>query len=135
MKKRSHQDIIGAQGVAAINEIVLAMGYVFRETGWDAGIDGQIEIRDATTGEMTNRIIQVQSKATEGEFTAETADGFEYLCKEGDLNYWLNGNAPVVFVRSRPKTREAYWISVKDYFSDPKRLKERRIVFSKRDNR
>src|SRR4029078_11124751 len=100
MKKRSHQDIIGAQGIALINELVLSMGYVWRETGWDAGIDGQIEIRDAVTGEMTNRIIQVQSKATEAAFAADTADTFEYLCKESDINYWLHGNAPVIFVRS-----------------------------------
>jgi hypothetical protein len=79
MKKRSHQDIIGGQGTALINELVLSMGYVWRETGWDAGIDGQIEIRDAVTGEMTNRIIQVQSKATESAFNAETSDGFEYI--------------------------------------------------------
>jgi hypothetical protein len=135
MKKRSHQDIIGGQGIALINELVLSMGYIWRETGWDAGIDGQIEIRDAATGEMTNRIIQVQSKATEATFAAETSETFEYVCKESDLNYWLNGNAPVILVRSRPKTREAYWVSLKDYFSDPKRLKDRRILFSKRDNR
>src|SRR5262245_19095454 len=130
MKKRSHQDIIGGQGIALINQLVLAMGYIWRETGWDAGIDGQIEIRDAATGEMTNRIIQVQSKATEAAFSAETSDTLEYLCKETDLNYWLNGNAPVILVRSRPKTGEAYCVSVKDYFSDPKRLKDRRVVFS-----
>ena len=38
----------------------------------EAGIDGYIEIRNASTGEVTNCIIQVQSKATERPFEGET---------------------------------------------------------------
>ena len=106
MKKQSKQDIIGGQGIALITRRALDMGYVFRETGWDAGIDGHIEIRDAATGEMSNRIIQVQSKATEQAFTAETTEGFDFICSERDLRYWLNGNAPVILVsHARARTR------------------------------
>jgi hypothetical protein len=71
-KKVSHAEIIGEQGVNLIQRIVLEMGFVWHATKIDAGIDGYIEIRDPTTGEVTNCIIQVQSKATERAFESET---------------------------------------------------------------
>ncbi len=101
----------------------------------EAGIDGIIEIRDSTTNEVTNSIIQVQSKATTKEFQAETVHSFDYLCDERDLEYWLGGNAPVILVRSRPETNEAYWVSVKDYFSDTEKRKSRKIHFDKQRDR
>jgi hypothetical protein len=101
----------------------------------EAGIDGLIEIRDPATSIVLNSIIQVQSKATLRDFQAETPDNFEYLCDERDLDYWLHGNAPVILVVSRPSTEEAYWISVKDYFQDPERRKERKVYFDKRRDR
>src|ERR1051326_1377731 len=115
VKKIHLNSVIGQQGINSIERIVLAMGFVWYPTGaMEAGIDGIIEIRDANSGEVTNSIIQVQSKATKGPFQAETADGFDYLCEEKDLEYWLCGNAPVILIRSRPDTNEAYWISIKD---------------------
>jgi len=67
-----------------------------------------IEIRDPITGEMTNLILQVQSKATDQDFLADTPTGFDYYCEQRDLHYWLSGNGPVILVRSRPATKEAY---------------------------
>src|SRR5258705_9556726 len=96
VKKIHPNSIIGQQGINFIEKIVLDMGFVWYPTGAiEAGIDGSIEIRDANSGEVTNSIIQVQSKSTKGSFQAETADGFDYLCEENDLEYWLRGNAPV----------------------------------------
>jgi hypothetical protein len=108
------------------------MGFVWYPTGSvEAGIDGFIEIRDPNTGAVSNNIIQVQSKATAQPFQAETAEQFEYTCNERDLDYWLQGNAPVVLVVSRPASNEAYWVSIKDYFSDIAVRKSRRIRFNK----
>jgi hypothetical protein len=107
-KKISHQDITGDRGIALIHSIVGEMGFVWNPTGLEAGIDGYIEIRDAITGEMTNFIIQVQSKATDKDFQAETADSFDYYCDSRDIDYWLGGNAPVILIRSRPSSNEAY---------------------------
>src|SRR5207302_8398859 len=114
VKKITESQMIGDQGVALIKTRVLAMGLLWYESGGtEAGIDGTIEMRDGRTGEATNQIVQVQSRATAAAFTAETEMSFEYLCDERDLAYWLGGNAPVVLVRSRPKTDEAYWVSIK----------------------
>ena len=116
-KKISRSDIIGDKGIALIHRLVLDMGFVWNPTGLEAGIDGYIEIRDEATGEVANCILQVQSKATAWPFAAETDASFSFLCDERDLDYWLGGNAPVILIVSRPDTNEAYWVSIKDYFS------------------
>jgi hypothetical protein len=134
-KQIAQNDIIGQQGISLIQQTCLDMGYLWRSTErFDAGIDGHIEIR-LTTGEVTNCIIQVQSKATDQPFEAETPSSLEFRCSTRDLDYWLGGNAPVILVRSRPRTNEAYWVSIKDYFSDLSRRKTGKITFDKTTNR
>jgi hypothetical protein len=137
LTKKIHQhSFIGQKGVNLIEKITLDMGFLwYPSPAMEAGIDGIIEIRDSVTGEVTNSIIQVQSKATSTAFQAETDHGFDYLCDAKDLNYWMRGNAPVILIRSRPDTNEAYWVSIKDYFKDPERLKARKIHFDKHTDR
>lgn len=131
-KKIHKSSIIGQQGVNLIERVVLGMGFAWYPSGGvEAGIDGTIEIRDAVTGEATNSIIQVQSKATTNPFQAETEAAFEYRCAERDLDYWMRGNAPVILVVSRPESDEAYWVSVKDYFRDPSARAGRKVRFDK----
>ncbi len=135
-KKIGKSDIIGGRGVNLVEKVVLEMGCLWYPTGGvEAGIDGIIEIRDVVTGEVTNSIVQVQSKATNGRFTAETPTGFEYLCDAKDLEYWLNGNAPVIIVVSRPDTGESYWASIKDRFKDLEARKARKIYFDRTRDR
>jgi Domain of unknown function (DUF4365) len=133
-KKISQNDMIGALGINLIQKICLDMGFLWHPTGLEAGIDGYIEIR-LESGEVTNCIIQVQSKATDKPFESETPSSFEFRCSPKDLQYWLGGNAPVILVRSRPNTGEAYWISIKDYFSDVSTRKSSKIVFDKLKHR
>lgn len=135
-KKIHTNDMTGSRGVNLIERVVLEMGYLWYPTGGvEAGIDGFIEIRDSSTGEVTNNVVQVQSKATTKAFTAETPTSFEYLCEERDLDYWLNGNAPVILVVSRPDSDEAYWAPVKDRFRDLEARKSRKVHFDKSRDR
>ena len=106
-KKISRSDIIGDKGIALIHRLVLDMGFVWNPTGLEAGIDGYIEIRDEATGEVTNCILQVQSKATAAPFAAETDTGFHFVCDERDLDYWLGGNAPVILIVSLVPTQRS----------------------------
>jgi len=130
-KKIGNSDMIGARGVNLIERRVLEMGYLWYPSGGiEAGIDGRLEIRNENA-EVTNLILSVQSKATDGAFEGETAAELTYTCSERDLRYWLQGNLPVILVYSRPKTDEAYWLSVKDYFSDPIRRASRKMRFMK----
>lgn len=130
-KRIDQRDITGDRGIALIHSIVGEMGFVWNPTGIEAGIDGYIEIRDTVTGEMTNFVIQVQSKATDKDFQAETIDGFDYYCDARDLDYWMGGNAPVILIRSRPSTNEAYWVSIKDYFKDLSKRATKKVHFDK----
>lgn len=136
-KKIGKSDIIGQKGINFIEGIILDMGFLWYPTGGvEAGIDGVIEIRDSETDEVTNCIIQVQSKATQKEkLLAETENSFEFRCKEKDIDYWLQGNAPVILIIVKTATNEAFWISAKDYFSDPKRKKSKKVIFNKAHDR
>lgn len=135
-KRIDQRKLTGQLGVNLVERIVLNMGFGWHPTNseLEAGIDGYIEIRDPATGEATNCILQVQSRALK-DFTAETDTTFEYLCKERDLDYWLAGNAPVLLIVSRAGTDEAYWVSLKQYFNDPTKRSARRVVFDKTTQR
>src|SRR2546427_12174751 len=77
-KKIHKNTITGQQGINLIEKRVLEMGFLWYPTGGiEAGIDGTIEIRESATGRAFNAIIQVQSKATIGQFQAETPEGDE----------------------------------------------------------
>jgi hypothetical protein len=131
LKRIGQGDITGALGVNIVERRVLEMGFLWYPSGGvEAGIDGRLEIRNEDA-EVTNLIISVQSKATNGAFDGETDTEFTYTCTERDLRYWLRGNLPVILVCSRPKTDEAYWLSVKDYFFDPIRRASRKMRFVK----
>jgi hypothetical protein len=60
---------------------------------------------------------------------------FDYWCDANDVEYWLNGNTPVILVVSNPATDEAYWISIKDYFRDWKPSDSTRVTFVKSERR
>jgi len=137
-KRITQQQITGQQGVNFVERIVLEMGFLWHpaNAGLDAGIDGIIEIRDPVTGDATNNIIQVQVKATtQKSVCADTATEFTYLCRARDIDYWMKGNTPVVLIAVRPKGDEAYWVNVKEAFSDPTRRADRHLRFDKKTQR
>lgn len=117
-KRLTQAQILGQQGVNLIEERVLAMGFAWHPTNQalEVGIDGHIEIRDVQTGRMSGSFLYVQSKARTG-LERETDTSFEFTCTRDDLEYWLSGTAPVLLVISKPRERQAWWVSIKDYFS------------------
>jgi hypothetical protein len=136
-KKISPQVRLGQQGINLIERIVLQdlrCTWTPTHSASDVGIDGYIDICDPQTGESLNIIVQVQSKATFGRWESETDDSFAYRVNLRDLRHWIGGNAPMILVLSRPATSEAYWVAVRDYFSDPGR-RGNTIVFNKKSNR
>jgi hypothetical protein len=135
-KKIGRTDIIGERGIAYIRQVVLNMGFMFYETGGvEAGIDGFIELRDETTGAVSNLLLQVQGKATERtRLQAETDTTFEFPVAEADIQYWMHGTAPVVLLVVKLDEGKAYWKSIKEWFSDTEHLKSRKVVFDKRSD-
>ncbi len=131
-KKLSPQVALGQKGINLIERIVLDMGCIWNPTGpIDVGIDGTIELCDQATREPLGLFLHVQSKATDVQWERETDRDFYYTCRPQDLDYWMQGNAPVLLIASRPATDEAYWVSVKDHFRDPTRRQARRAHFVK----
>jgi hypothetical protein len=129
--------LIGQRGINLIEKATLGMGFTWHPSNQslEAGLDGYIELRNPSTGQALNSVIFVQSKATDAEFTSETTSSFSYVCNERDLAYWLKGNAPILLVCSRPRTNEAYWVSIKDYFKDARTAQRRKVVFDKSSDR
>ncbi len=113
-KRLTDQQLLATQGTGLIEVLVSTMGFVWRPTTQhDAGIDGEIEVRDTSDGRMTGMLIKVQSKAVSA-FQNETEEGFDYWPEPRDVRYWLEHNLPVILIVSRPATNEAYWISVRE---------------------
>lgn len=135
-KKIGDSDIIGEGGIAFIHSVVSAMGCLWYPTGGvEAGIDGEIEIRDPVTKQMSGCVLRVQSKATTKPFPGETDNGFEWPCDIRDIDYWLQANVPVLLIVSRPASNEGYWIHTQDFFRDPQARRTRKAAFDKRLHR
>jgi hypothetical protein len=116
-KKLTDRQLLGSQGVSLIDLAVSRMGFVWRPTvQHDAGIDGEIEVRDPSTGRMTGLLIKVQSKAV-STFANETDESFDYWPEERDLRYWRGHNLPVILVVSQPATGSVYWLPVREQAS------------------
>ena len=130
-KKSSTAQNTGQLGVNLVEETVLKMRFVWNPIHFESGIDGQIEIVETGTGAATNRIIQVQVKATAVEFQSESQDALSFHCEREHIDYWLGGTAPVILVVCRPLTREAYWKDIKGYFTDPANQKSATVRFNK----
>jgi hypothetical protein len=135
MKKIDKSAHTGDGGIALIHRRVYEMGHVWHERKLDAGIDGEVEIRDPDSGEVYNRILLVQSKARTGTFPGETADSFHYVIDQRDLDGWMAADNPVLLVCSHPVTGDAWWAHVQGQFADPARRRSRRIEFNKHTQR
>lgn len=134
-KKYTQNQMQGARGESLVQLIAQEMGFLYNPTGMDAGIDGEIEIRDPATEEVTGQVVRVQSKSRRGDFLNETESSFEYRVEEADLVYWLSANTPVILVLSRPEDREAFWVCIQDYFDNPDKRKSRKVTFDKNQDR
>ena len=98
----------------------------------EAGTDGIIERRDPHSGAPLGKFLGVQVKSTKSDkYSRETEDGFEYLLKPADLEYWKTTNIPVILVVWRESDGSAYWKDV----TASVRGEERRLRFDKGPDR
>lgn len=133
MKTVTTNQLNGEFGETLVKARVMQLGQVFQGTGrMETGIDGTIEFRDPQTGKMTGRMVAVQVKTREkGDYTAETENGFEYLMKVADLDYWRSSSLPVVLILHRLSDGSFFWKGVADGAPG----EERRLVFDKAADR
>lgn len=127
VKKITDNQLIGELGEAAVRARFLSMGFQFDpRSRLEAGIDGIAEIM--IDGEPTAKMIAVQVKSTRGEtYTGEDSNGFTYLLKSKDLEYWKSSNLPVVVVLYRQNDDSFYWAPAPDHTT----VEHRKLSFSK----
>jgi hypothetical protein len=130
-KKYSQSQHIGHAGIGLIHMLISEMGHEWHDRVVDVGIDGSIELRDPSTGHMSNQHILVQSKASDASFSGETDSGFWYLCDESDIDYWMKASDPVILICSHPAERRAWWVHVQPWFEVAANRASRRIDFNK----
>ena len=127
---------IGNEGAYLVPQLVNEMRFLWTPSGqFELGIDGTIEIVDPATSKGTGNIVKAQIKTTSQPWPEETATSFVFPVREIDLNYWLNGNTPVILICCKAGTKEAFWVSLKDYFAKVERRHARKISFDKSQDR
>ncbi|HEY0702546.1 MAG TPA: DUF4365 domain-containing protein [Candidatus Acidoferrales bacterium] len=134
-KTISAQGITGQKGINVIERVVLDMGSQWTPSGPnEVGIDGYIELFDPTSHKPLGITVAAQSKVVTS-LVGNTDNLFDFWCDPSDVEYWLNGNTPVILVVSAGKVDQAYWISVKSYFKDWKPGASTTVAFDKAKNR
>lgn len=83
----------------------------------EVGIDGYIELFDPNSHEALGVTLAAQSKV-HSPLATDSKPTFDFWCDPRDVEYWLNGNTPVILIVSNPARKEAYWVAVKEYFND-----------------
>src|SRR5690242_11239836 len=88
MKKLTPSQVVGEVGGAAARFQFVNVGFQFGgRSRIEGGIDGIAEVMD--DGKPLARMIAVQVKATDvGKYTSENGEGFTYLLRSEDLEYW-----------------------------------------------
>ncbi|HEX8239899.1 MAG TPA: DUF4365 domain-containing protein [Allosphingosinicella sp.] len=104
--------IIGEIGENAVRGRFLAMGFQFDgRSRLEAGVDGIAEVME--NGRPMARMIAVQVKSTtDARYASETDEGFTYLLRPQDLEYWKGSNLPVIVVFYRRSDNSFYWKEV-----------------------
>lgn len=122
----------GSQGQSLAELLVKETGHEYHPAGQnEAGIDGFIELRHATSGEVDAQILLCQVKTGETVIFDETETEFSWRADPGDLVYWENSNAPVIVIVVRLATREGWWRAVDEAFPTEAARATRIVRFDK----
>lgn len=119
--------MLGEIGEAAVRRRFLEIGFQFDgRSRLESGIDGIAEVM--LDGRPMAQMIAVQVKATEsGKYVSETDEGFSYLLRSRDLEYWRGSNLPVIIVLYRRSDDTFYWKEIARSGAD----EDRRLQFDK----
>ncbi|WP_367193668.1 DUF4365 domain-containing protein [Amorphus sp. 3PC139-8] len=119
--------MIGEIGELAVSQRFLHISFQFdTRSRLEAGIDGIAEVM--LEGRPLAQMIAVQVKATQsGTYTGEDDNGFSYLLRPKDLEYWRPSNLPVIIVLYRQSDESFYWKEVPRGPGDS----DRRLQFDK----
>ncbi|MFF4803444.1 DUF4365 domain-containing protein [Streptomyces sp. NPDC001351] len=109
--------LVDRAGVTMTGYLVITrLGWLFREQETsDVGIDAHLEVVTGaslaakTTGKPTGRLLAVQIKSGESQFTAAAEGGWWYPCDAAHVAYWSNHSLPVTLLLFDPNTERVHW--------------------------
>ncbi|MEU9382489.1 DUF4365 domain-containing protein [Streptomyces sp. NPDC048279] len=109
--------LVDRAGVSAVSLLAATeLGWLFREQETsDVGVDAHLEvvtgasIAARTTGTPTGRLLAVQIKSGESQFTAVAEGGWWYPCDAAHVAYWRNHSLPVTLLLFDPRTKRVHW--------------------------
>lgn len=114
-KKLSRQAIIGQEGVNIVERACLKAGLIWRPTAiHDVGTDGQIEIRDASTGTATGRLVACQIKTAAHPIAFNRRGVATIYVSAEDIEYWKASSLPFVIFYVDTTPEQIYWRYVKE---------------------
>jgi hypothetical protein len=122
-KQITKSQLIGEIGEASAKTRFLNIGFQFDgRSRLEAGIDGIAEVM--ADGVPLAKMIAVQVKATDtGKYANENQDGFTYLLRTADLEYWRTSNLPVILVLYRRSDESFFWKEIPlDFEVDQRKL-------------
>lgn len=99
------------------------LGFIYRnQPEADAGIDGHIEIIDATQGEYTGKLVGVQIKTGPSWFRRRTGDGWTVYIERTTVEYWRQYAVPVILAVVDVDQSAVFWAlgSAGEFPSTPK---------------
>ncbi len=110
---RSHA--VGQEGADFVATVVRSMGFkwIIRPGDSDSGIDGEVELRNPQSGEVSGLCLAVQIKSTDADLGSSS--GVEYRCSAADLNYWLSSFTPVLLILVSIREQKAWFVNIHDY--------------------
>lgn len=126
-KKITENQLLGQIGETAAELRFLKIGFQFDvRSRLEAGVDAIVEVMDK--GVPLAKMIAVQVKARHSSpYASETDNGFSYLLRSDDLEYWRPSNLPVIIVLYRASDESFYWKEIPRGAGDG----ERRLQFDK----
>ncbi|MER9865464.1 DUF4365 domain-containing protein [Mesorhizobium sp. M0185] len=130
-KKITDNQLLGEIGETAARLRFLKIGFQFDvRSRLEAGVDAIVEVMDK--GVPLAKMIAVQVKARHSNaYPSEDDNGFTYLVRSEDLDYWRPSNLPVVIVLYRDADESFYWKEIPRGSGEG----ERRLKFDKKLDR
>ena len=126
-KQRTRQHFIRDFGINHIEYRVLSAHCTLERYKYDYGYDAFINTYDEN-GEYESGVIEIQLKSMDNLTYSPEKKAILFDLEKRDLELWLGGDRPGIFIVYDALKENAYWVDLLDYF------KKNRDVLKKVDN-
>ena len=114
-KRRTREHILEDLSENYLERIVLNSGYLLRRPSRDYGVDVTM-FHFSDSGELENGEVRFQLKATDSLKLISNGEFATVRLKTGDIQYWSMELYPFILVLYDAKSKQAFWIEIKELF-------------------